>query len=72
MWMFVVVVTNPAGNVIPAIRSTRGTATRVVDRNRRVGLDVGTTTITPHWYGDPLDLGHITTALWCAEQGDPT
>jgi hypothetical protein len=19
-------------------------------------------------YGDPLDLGHITTALWCADQ----
>ena len=37
-------------------------------RNRAAGIAVDATAITPRWYGDPLDLGHITTALWCADQ----
>ena len=35
-----VVVTNPAGNVIPTIRSLSGTADRVVDRNRSAGVAI--------------------------------
>jgi hypothetical protein len=62
-----VVVTNPAGNVIPALRSTTGTSTGILDRNDRAGIDVNADTIRPHWYGDRLDLDHITTALWCVD-----
>jgi hypothetical protein len=63
-----VVVTNPAGNVVPTMRGSRGATAGIVDRNTRAGIAVEPTTITPRWYGDPLDLGHITTALWCADQ----
>jgi len=63
-----VVVTNPSGNAIPTVRRTTGTAIGVLDRNASDGITVEPDTITPRWYGDPLDLGHITTALWCADQ----
>jgi Domain of unknown function (DUF222)/HNH endonuclease len=66
-----VVVTNPAGNVISTRRPRGGTTTGVLDRNTRAGLAIDPTTIIPRWYGDPLDLGHITTALWCADQRTP-
>jgi hypothetical protein len=57
--------------VIPTLRSTRGRTVGVIDRNEAAGVEVGTTTITPRWYGDPLDLGHITTALWCTDRQRP-
>jgi 5-methylcytosine-specific restriction endonuclease McrA len=63
-----VVVTNPAGNVIPSLVSLRGFVGDIERRNRAAGTTIDATTITPRWYGDPLDLGHITTALWCADQ----
>ncbi len=63
-----VVVTNPVGNVIPSLVHLRGEANAVERRNRAAGIAVDATAITPRWYGDPLDLGHITTALWCADQ----
>ena len=63
-----VVVTNPAGNVIPSLVGLRGAAGDVAQRNRAAGIAIGPTTVSPRWYGDPLDLGHITTALWCADQ----
>jgi hypothetical protein len=63
-----VVVTNPVGNVIPPVVHLRGEAGAVERRNRAAGIAVDATAITPRWYGDPLDLAHITTALWCAEQ----
>ena len=63
-----VVVTNPVGNVIPSLVRLRGEANAVERRNRAAGIVVDATAITPRWYGDPLDLGHITTALWCAAQ----
>ncbi len=63
-----VVVTNPAGNVIPSVVHLRGEPDAVERRNRATGIAIGATAITPRWYGDPLDLDHITTALWCADQ----
>jgi hypothetical protein len=63
-----VVVTNPAGNVIPSVAHLRGDSGAIERRNRAAGVSVDSTAITPRWYGDPLDLGHITTALWCADQ----
>ena len=63
-----VVVTNPAGNVIPTLSGNSGTTVGILDRKTRAGIAVERDTITPRWYGDPLDLGHITTALWCADQ----
>jgi hypothetical protein len=63
-----VVVTNPAGNVIPSVVPIGGEAGAVKRRNHVAGLAVDATSITPRWYGDSLDLGHITTALWCADQ----
>lgn len=58
-----VVVTNPTGNVIPAMRARCGAAVAILDRNARAGLTIEPTAITPRWYGDPLDLDHVTTAL---------
>ena len=63
-----VVVTNPVGNVIPSVARRRGEPGAIACRNRAAGIAVGAASITPRWYGDPLDLGHITTALWCADQ----
>jgi hypothetical protein len=63
-----VVVSNPAGNVIPSVVPLRGEPGAIERRNRAAEIAVDSTAITPHWYGDPLDLGHITTALWCADQ----
>jgi hypothetical protein len=63
-----VVVTNPGGNVIPTLRCTSGTTVGILDRNGGAGIVIERDAITPTWYGDPLDLGHITTALWCADQ----
>jgi hypothetical protein len=63
-----VVVTNPAGNVIPSVVPIGGEAHAVERRNRAAGISLDATSITPRWYGDALDLGHITTALWCADQ----
>ncbi|HEX9467769.1 MAG TPA: DUF222 domain-containing protein, partial [Acidimicrobiia bacterium] len=59
----------PNGNVLP--RCWRPPA-EVVDRgvehlNRERGIEIDRTTCIPNWYGDPLDLGHITTSLWCAD-----
>ena len=62
-----VVVTNPVGNVIPSLVRLRGEANAVERRNRAAGIVVDATAITPRWYGDPLDLGHIT-----ARSGAPT
>jgi 5-methylcytosine-specific restriction endonuclease McrA len=63
-----VVVTNPVGNVIPSLVPV-GVATDGIEcRNRAAGIDISPDTVMPRWYGDPLDLGHITTALWCADQ----
>jgi len=63
-----VVVSNPAGNVIPSVVPLRGDSGAIERRNRGAGIAIDSTVITPRWYGDPLDLGHITTALWCADQ----
>jgi hypothetical protein len=63
-------VTNPTGNVIPVLRALNGSADGVERRNRAAGIAIEPDSITPRWYGDPLDLGHITTALWCADQRD--
>jgi hypothetical protein len=63
-----VVVSNPAGNVIPSVVPLRGDSGAIERRNRGAGIAIDSTAITPRWYGDPLDLGHITTALWCADQ----
>jgi Domain of unknown function (DUF222) len=63
-----VVVTNRVGNVIPSVARLRGESGAIERRNRAAGISVDSTAITPRWYGDPLDLGHITTALWCADQ----
>jgi 5-methylcytosine-specific restriction endonuclease McrA len=65
-----VVVTNPAGNVIPSLRALSGSAGGLELRNRAAGITVATGSVNPRWYGDPLDLGHITTALWCVDQRD--
>jgi uncharacterized protein YlxP (DUF503 family) len=65
-----VVVTNPAGNVIPSLRALRASAGGLELRNRTSGITVEPDSITPRWYGDPLDLGHITTTLWCVDQRD--
>ncbi len=65
-----VVVTNPAGNVIPSLVALRGAVGGIEPRNRAAGIAIDSTTVTPRWYGDPLDLDHITTALWCADQRD--
>jgi 5-methylcytosine-specific restriction endonuclease McrA len=62
-----VVVTNPIGNVIPSLRLLGVTAGGIEHHNREAGLAIDPTTVTPRWYGDPLDLGHITTALWCTD-----
>jgi hypothetical protein len=63
-----VVVSNPTGNVIPSIpRPTTVTGT-INERNADAGLTIDADTVKPRWYGDPLDLDHITTALWCADQ----
>jgi len=35
------------------------------------GIEIDPATVMPRWYGDPLDLGHITTALWCIDQRRP-
>ncbi len=63
-----VVVTNPVGNVIPSLRPPCRVA--IEHRNRAAGIVIDATTVMPPWYGDPLDLGHITTALWCVDQRD--
>jgi 5-methylcytosine-specific restriction endonuclease McrA len=62
-----VLVTNPAGNLIPSRQPVGVTAGGLEDRNHRTGLAIDPTTVTPRWYGDSLDLGHITTALWCTD-----
>jgi 5-methylcytosine-specific restriction endonuclease McrA len=63
-----VIVTNPAGNVIPSLEPAAVTAGGIEHHNRAAGIEIGPTTVRPRWYGDSLDLGHITTALWCADQ----
>lgn len=60
-----VVVTNPAGNVIPSLEPVRVTAGGIELRSRSAGIEIDPTTVMPRWHGDPLDLGHITTALAC-------
>jgi hypothetical protein len=40
----------------------------IEERNRAAGISVDAIAITPRWYGDPLDLGHMTTKLWCVHQ----
>jgi hypothetical protein len=62
-----VVVTNPAGNVIPSMRPVPTSICALTERNAAVGLAIDADTVKPRWYGDPLDLDHITTALWCAD-----
>jgi 5-methylcytosine-specific restriction endonuclease McrA len=65
-----VVVTNPAGNVIPSLKVASVPAGGIERRNQAAGIDIDPSTVTPRWYGDPLDLDHITTALWCVDQRD--
>ncbi|MFI5047614.1 MAG: DUF222 domain-containing protein [Acidimicrobiia bacterium] len=62
-----VVVTNPAGNVIPSLEPVGVTAGGIERRNRSAGIEIDPTTVMPRWYGDPLDLGHVTTALACID-----
>ena len=31
------------------------------------GIEIDRNTCIPRWNGDPLDLGHITTSLWCVD-----
>ncbi len=66
-----VVVTNPAGNVIPSLTVASVSVGGIERRNQAVGIDIDPSTVMPRWYGDPLDLGHITTALWCVDQRRP-
>jgi hypothetical protein len=63
-----VVVTNPVGNVIPSLEPVSAPPGGIERRNRAAAIAIDPDTVTPRWYGDPLDLGHITTALWCADQ----
>ena len=65
-----VVVTNPAGNVVPSLVALRGSPDGIERCNRNAGFTLEPDSIIPRWYGDPLDLGHITTALWCVDQRD--
>ncbi|MDQ1430295.1 MAG: hypothetical protein QOF40_897 [Actinomycetota bacterium] len=68
-----VVVTNPAGNVIPSLEPVAVKADGIDGierRNQAAGIAIDPATVMPRWYGDPLDLGHITTALWCVDQRD--
>ncbi len=66
-----VVTINPSGNVLPRDEPTNVGAGGAIEHcNRASGLTIDATTVTPRWYGDPLDIGHITTALWCADQRD--
>jgi hypothetical protein len=65
-----VVVTNPAGNVIPSLKPVAVTAGGIEQRNQAAGIEIDPTTVMPRWYGDPLDLDHITTALWCVDRRD--
>ena len=62
-----VVVTNPAGNVIPSLEPIGVSPGGIERRNRSTGIEINPTTTMPRWYGDPLDLGHITTALACID-----
>jgi len=39
-------------------------------RNRAAGIEVDSSTVMRRWYGDRLDLDHLTTALWCVDQRD--
>jgi hypothetical protein len=54
-----VVVTNPAGNVIPSRRGMAGAVRALPQQSDRP---------MARWHGDPLDLDHIITALWCIDQ----
>ena len=48
-----------------------GTTTGILDRNTCADLKIEPTASPRAWYGHPLDLGRITTALWCADQRPP-
>ncbi len=65
-----VVVTNPAGNVIPSLPRSAWPPAGSNASTAGVARPSTRHSIIPRWYGDPLDLGHITTALWCVDQRD--
>ena len=61
-----VIVSNPNGNVLPRVRPRRPRSDRSIEhRNHTAGISIGPETTIPRWYGDPLDLDHIATSLWC-------
>jgi hypothetical protein len=59
------IVVNVDAGVLEPIQVITG---GIEQRNRAAGIEVEPSTVMPRWYGDALDLDHITTALWCVDQ----
>jgi hypothetical protein len=59
---------DPLGRIVrPEPRVRAGDRHGVERHNHRRGVAVDPTTPIARWYGDPLDLDHVTTALWCID-----
>jgi hypothetical protein len=58
------------GNVLPRCRPIDVADDGGLERrNCENGITIEPDTCIPRWYGDPLDLNHVITGLWCIDQG---
>lgn len=65
----VVLAITPKGNVLPRSRSTEVVDDEGIEhRDLEQGIAIEPDTCIPRWYGDPLDLNHVITGLWCIAQ----
>ncbi|HZR15111.1 MAG TPA: DUF222 domain-containing protein [Acidimicrobiia bacterium] len=63
---------DPLGRVVrPGQPARTGDQHAIEDDNRRRGIAIDSTTPIARWYGDPLDLDHVVTALWCIDHRGP-
>ena len=64
----IVVAVDPSGRAVrPEPPLLTGDARAIEHDNRRHGVTIDPSTPIARWYGDPLDLDHVVTALWCID-----